>query len=128
VLTDGANAMPSPYSIILAFEIKGEIQRVPKEAMAFDHRAVNFELSIAAHWTDPAGDDANIRWARDVWTAAQPFVLPSVYTNHMTTDESEDRIRAAYGAGKYEKLAALKAKYDPTNFFRSNHNVAPQRS
>lgn len=93
--------------------------------MAFDHRDVNFELSIIARWTDPAGDGANIQWARDVWSAAQPFVSPVVYANHLTSDESPIRVRAAYGAGKYEKLAALKSKYDSGNFFRQNHNIAP---
>jgi FAD/FMN-containing dehydrogenase len=51
VLKDGANAMPSGQSLILLFEIKGEIQRVAKDAMAFDHRDANFELSIIAQWT-----------------------------------------------------------------------------
>ena len=123
VLRDGATAMPSPYSMILLFEIKGEIQRPRKDAMAFDHRDANFELSIIAHWTDPGGDDPNIRWAREVWNAAQPFVSSAVYANHMTADESKNRVRAAYGAGKYDKLLALKTKYDPSNFFRLNHNI-----
>jgi FAD/FMN-containing dehydrogenase len=127
VLEEGANAMPSPVSMILVFEIKGEMQRVPKDAMAFDHRDANFELSIIGHWTDPAHDDLNVRWARDVWTAAQPFVSPAVYCNHMTGDEGEVRIQAAYGASKYAKLARLKGTYDPDNFFCLNHNVRPER-
>ena len=94
--------------------------------MAFDHRDVNFEMSIIGHWTDSGHDTANIGWARDVWTAAQPFVSPAVYANHMTADETQDRVRAAYGTEKYTKLASLKSTYDPTNFFRSNHNIAPQ--
>jgi FAD/FMN-containing dehydrogenase len=125
VLTEGAGAMPSPLSFILVFEVKGQIQRVPKEAMAFDHRDVNFEVSVVGRWTDPASDDVNIRWARDVWGAAQPFVSSAVYTNHMTADETPDRIRAAYGLEKYQKLATLKARYDPGNLFRMNHNIAP---
>jgi FAD/FMN-containing dehydrogenase len=127
VLSDGATAMPSPRSMILIFEIKGEFQRVPKDAMAFDHRDAKFEMSIIAHWIDADDDAGNIGWAREVWTAAQPFVSPAVYTNHMTADETQDRIRSAYGKEKYLKLAALKSKYDPDNFFRSNHNIAPQQ-
>ena len=92
--------------------------------MAFDHRDENFEMSIIAEWTDPAEDEANIRWARDVWTAAQPYVSQSVYANHMTADEPIERIRAAYGS-KFERLAKLKSKYDPTNLFRMNHNIPP---
>jgi FAD/FMN-containing dehydrogenase len=125
-LRQGANAMPSPRSIILLFEIKGAIRRIPKEKMAFDHRDANFEMSIIAEWTDKVDDAANIAWARNLWTAAQPFVLPSVYSNHMTADESPERLQAAYGTSKYARLAGLKAKYDPTNIFRMNHNILPK--
>jgi FAD/FMN-containing dehydrogenase len=127
VLENGASAMPSPLSMALVFEVKGQIRRVPKDAMAFDHRDPCFEVSIIANWTEPAQDVANIEWARNVWSAAQPYVMPAVYTNHMTAEESTDRVRASYGADKYNRLAALKNKYDPDNFFRSNHNIAPQR-
>jgi FAD/FMN-containing dehydrogenase len=126
-LMDGANAMPSPLSMILLFEIKGKIQRVPKEAMAFDHRDANFEMSIIAHWTESTADHENTQWARAVWTAARPYGSAAAYTNHMTADETLDRVRDSYGKGKYEKLAVLKAKYDPDNFFHLNHNIPPQR-
>ena len=128
LLKDAANAMPSTRSMILMFEIKGEMNRVPKEAMAFDHRTANFEVSIIGNWTEQADDDVNIRWARDVWSSAQPYVTAAVYANHMTGDEGEARIQAAYGAEKYAKLAKLKAAYDPDNFFRLNHNVRPERA
>jgi FAD/FMN-containing dehydrogenase len=127
ILENGANAMPSPQSMILVFEIKGQIRRVPKNAMAFDHREANFEMSIIAHWTDASDDASNTKWARDVWSAAQPYVMPAGYVNHMTADESEDRVRLAYGAEKYAKLTALKSKYDPTNVFQLNHNIPPRR-
>jgi FAD/FMN-containing dehydrogenase len=125
VLAAGAKQMPSAQSMILLFEIKGEIQRVPRDAMAFDHRDRNFEMSIISHWTDPAQDAANIQWARDVWGSAQPFVSAAGYVNHMTADEPEDRLRAAYGSDKYRRLAELKRTYDPDNIFCSNHNVKP---
>lgn len=125
-LEDGANAMPSPRSLILMFEIKGEIQRVPKEAMAFDHRDANFEMSIIAQWKESEADQENIQWARDVWGAAQPYASSAVYTNHMTADETVDRVQDGYGRAKYEKLAVLKTKYDPDNFFCLNHNIPPR--
>ena len=126
ILHQGADAMPSPRSMILFFELNGQIRRIPKDAMAFDHRDANFELSIIAEWTDPAQDAENISWARNLWTAVQPFVLPAAYANHMTADESPDRVRAAYGASKFARLTELKKKYDPENIFRLNHNIAPQ--
>ena len=67
----------------------------------------------------------DVRWAREVWTSAQPFVTPAVYANHMTGDETEDRIVAAYGPEKLSRLRALKAEYDPGNVFCSNQNIAP---
>jgi FAD/FMN-containing dehydrogenase len=60
-LQEGANAMPSPLSMILIFEMKGEIQRVSKGAMAFDHRDANFEMSIIAQWTESMADSENTR-------------------------------------------------------------------
>ncbi len=128
VLHQGADAMPSPRSMILLFEMKGAFHRVAKEAMAFDHRDANFEMSIIAEWTDTAEDSANIAWARDLWAGTQSYVMSSVYANHMTADETPDRVRAAYGASKYERLAELKAQYDPTNVFRMNHNIVPAGS
>jgi hypothetical protein len=126
VLSEGATAMPSPHSMILLFEIKGAIKRPPKDVMAFDHRDAGFELSIIAHWSDADRDEENMHWARGVWSAAQPFVSSAVYANHLGADEGQARIRAAYGAKKYEKLAYLKAKYDPENFFHLNQNIIPQ--
>jgi len=125
VLHSGADDMASPRSMILLFEMKGAIRRVPKDVMAFDHRDASFEMSIIAEWTDKAEDAPNIAWARDLWIATQPFVMQSVYANHMTADEPPERVQAAYGASKYERLALLKARYDPANLFRMNHNIVP---
>ena len=60
---------------------------------------------------------------RETWFAVQPFVKKGVYVNHLTADEPSDRVRAAYGAGKYDRLKQLKRKFDPTNFFRMNQNI-----
>jgi FAD/FMN-containing dehydrogenase len=116
---------PSPYSMILVFEMKGEIQRRAREDTAFDHRDDNFELSIIANWSDAKADAENIDWARATWLAVQPFVKKGVYVNHLSGDETDARIRAAYGPGKYERLQQIKRKFDPTNFFRMNQNIVP---
>jgi FAD/FMN-containing dehydrogenase len=128
VLCEGANSAPSPLSMILLFEIKGAIKRVPRDAMAFDHRDHNFEMSIIAQWKSANDDTVNIQWARNVWTAAIPYVSSAVYANHMTADESPERVRSAYGPAKFDRLAQLKARYDPTNLFRNNHNIPPARA
>lgn len=128
VATEGANAMKSPLSMILMFEIKGAIRRVSRDAMAFDHRDPRFEFSVIGHWKNPAEDAENIAWTREVWTAAQPHVSSAVYSNHMTADETPSRVMAAYGPEKHRKLSQLKRRFDPDNLFCSNHNIAPARS
>jgi FAD/FMN-containing dehydrogenase len=125
VLRTRASLAPSPHSMILLFEIKGEILRQPREIAAFDHRDNNFELSIIANWTEQTKDDENIEWARQTWLAIQPFVKAAVYVNHLTGDETPDRLRAAYGPDKYERLRQIKRKFDHTNFFRMNQNIQP---
>ena len=128
VLHDGADRAPSPFSMVLLFEVKGAIKRVPRDAMAFDHRDHNFEMSIIAQWKNAGDDGANIKWARDLWTAAQPYVSSAVYANHMTADEPLERVRAAYGPAKFTRLAELKARYDSSNLFCNNHNIPPARA
>jgi FAD/FMN-containing dehydrogenase len=77
---------------------------------------------MLSQWLDAADDEQNIRWAREVYAAMKPYLEHAVYVNMLGEDES-DRVREAYGRN-YERLASIKAAYDPTNFFRSNQNVA----
>ena len=64
------------------------------------------------------------QWARDYWGAVHPFDLAGAYPNFMMDDEGEARVKAAFGEN-YERLAALKKKYDPTNLFHVNQNIRP---
>jgi FAD/FMN-containing dehydrogenase len=125
VLRGRAAAMPSSYSMILLFELKGEITRVSRESAAFDHRHASHEVPVIANWTDGTADHENVAWARQTWSAAQPFSDTAVYVNHLSADETSDRVRAAYGATKCEQLRTLKRKFDPDNFFRINQNIVP---
>ena len=68
--------------------------------------------------------DANITWTRAFFDAMRPFAAPGAYVNYLGGDEGADGLQAAYGA-KLARLAALKAKFDPTNLFRMNLNIAP---
>ena len=73
----------------------------------------------------PAQDEPNIRWSRGLWEAMRPYSSGSVYVNFLGVgDDAEDRTKAAYGPN-YERLAKIKAKYDPTNLFRHNQNIKP---
>jgi len=75
-------------------------------------------------WAEPGEDERNISWVRRLWEVVRPFSSGGVYVNYQMGDE-EHRVRAAYGAEKYERLVALKNEYDPTNLFRLNQNIAP---
>ena len=64
-------------------------------------------------------------WAREYWEALHPYSAGGAYVNMMMDDEGEARIRASYG-DNYDRLAAVKAQYDPANLFRVNQNIAPK--
>lgn len=124
IATYGASIL-SPLSLAAFFHLGGAVSRVAEDDTAFSHRDAAFALNIQASWLDPEESDQHIRWTRDFWTAMQPFSTGGVYVNFLSEDEGEDRVRAAYGAANYERLVALKNKYDPTNLFRLNQNIKP---
>ena len=114
---------PSPLSAVLIQTVCGAASRVDAAVTAFAHRRFPYAPVIVSQWLDVADSEGNIRWARDFWRALQPFAGSGVYVNDLGPDD-EDRVRIAYGAN-YERLAALKKKYDPNNFFRLNPNIKP---
>ncbi len=78
-----------------------------------------------SNWADAAESQKNIEWTRECWEAMRPFLISGSYVNYVS-DEGEAVARAAYG-DNYDRLVALKNKYDPTNFFRMNQNIRPSR-
>jgi FAD/FMN-containing dehydrogenase len=115
--------MPSPASGIGMQQVHGVAARIDPGATAFPHRRSQNELLILAQWADPAETDRNVGWARALFDAMQPFTAGGVYVNDLG-DEGETRVRAAYGTN-FDRLAAVKATYDPINLFRSNQNIRP---
>jgi hypothetical protein len=101
----------------------GAIAAVGDDETAFGHRDALVEFVAVAGWTDPAQDQAQMAAARRYGAAVEPFAS-GVYVNDLT-DEGQTGIRRAYGAGTLERLAAVKARYDPGNLFHRNHNVRP---
>jgi len=122
VFAEYVAAKPSPLSGVLVQTVCGAARRVDSEATAFPHRRLPYAPIIASQWLDAADSEKNVGWARDFWKALQPFA-GGAYVNDLGQDD-EDRVRIAYGTN-YERLAALKKKYDPDNFFRLNANIKP---
>ncbi|WP_227010463.1 FAD-binding oxidoreductase [Pelagibius marinus] len=125
-----ARKSPSPSSKVFVEFLGGAVSRIPRESAVFDHRGSSYNLLIIGGWENPAQDEANRTWVRETWQAMKPFESEGVYVNYLGTesDEGGNRLAEAYGPGKYERLVALKRKYDPTNLFRMNQNIRPDAS
>jgi FAD/FMN-containing dehydrogenase len=116
-------SVPSPRSFFVFQHVGGAISRVPAAATAYANRAAVYDSFPVSIWSDPAGDEANIAWAREMYAALRPFGMGGVYVNNLG-EEGEERVKAAYGEN-YDRLVALKRKYDPGNLFRLNQNIRP---
>jgi FAD/FMN-containing dehydrogenase len=123
IMIGRAAKMLSPMSMVLFFHMHGAAARVDRDATAFGLRHDQWDYDVISQWTDPAETAGHIQWTRDYWNAVEPFASGEVYVNHLDAEEAT-RIRAAY-SGSYERLVALKNKYDPTNLFRMNQNIRP---
>jgi FAD/FMN-containing dehydrogenase len=123
VLIDFAGRLPDPQTEIAFAQLGGAISRVPTTNTAYSHREAKYLINVHGRWDDRAKDNQCIAWARDLFKACAPFSTGAVYVNFLTQDE-EDRVRLAYGAN-FDRLASLKKKYDPANFFRLNQNIRP---
>ncbi len=124
VLIDHFRSVPSPLSAVAFQQLGPAVRRVPKGATAFGHRAAAYDLIMLSRWTDLPDDERNVRWTRDVWQAAQPYSFGAVYVNNLG-EEDRGTVRSAYGEN-WERLVALKRKYDPDNFLRLNQNIDPK--
>jgi hypothetical protein len=115
---------PSELSLMHLYPIDGAVHRVPKDATAWTAREATWSMVIAGIDSDLKKAEALRAWGRAYWKAIHPFNLEGAYVNFMMDDEAEGRVRATYG-DSYERLASVKAKYDPKNFFRVNQNIQP---
>lgn len=126
VLLDFVPRMPSQASGVGLQQLHGAAARVDPSATAFPHRGERYDCLILSQWSDPADSERNVGWTTDLFDALGPFLTTGVYVNNLG-DEGADRIKQAYGPN-YDRLAALKTKYDPTNLFRHNQNIKPLRA
>jgi hypothetical protein len=123
-----AQDRPAPRTLVNTFHMGGVIADVDPEATAFAERTSPFMISIDGMWTDPAQDAANVAWVRSAWEDIGRFATGAVYLNFTgLADEAPSAgVDSAFGRN-LQRLAAIKAKYDPENFFRLNNNIVPAK-
>jgi FAD/FMN-containing dehydrogenase len=125
VVVEHARDITSPLSTIPIFCSGGAVSRVPNDETAFASRSAAHDINIVAAWLpDDPEPHRHVEWVRSFYAALEPF-SQGVYVN-FTNDDPAPRVQAdAYGPDKWARLSALKAKYDPTNFFQLNANISP---
>jgi FAD/FMN-containing dehydrogenase len=123
IVVEHGRRITSPVTSVALWQMGGAVGRIDDGATAFNGRQAGFTFNINGNSKTADGFDAERQWARDYWSALAPHHT-SVYVNFLM-EEGEERVRQAYGAGKYDRLKALKRKYDPTNFFTLNQNIKP---
>ena len=123
IMVDRAGTMRSPMSMVGFFHVHGAATRVNPNETAFSLRDDQWDYDVISQWTDPAETVGHVQWTREYWSAVEPFASGEVYVNHLDAEEA-GRITGAYSSN-YNRLVALKNKYDPTNLFRLNQNIRP---
>jgi hypothetical protein len=120
---DHGRRIASPVSVFSVFHLGGAVARVSEEESAFTGREAGHVVNVIGITTTGEGFDHEREWARRLWSALEPH-HQNVNVNFLMA-EGEDRVRAAYGAEKYDRLKALKRTWDPDNVFRLNQNIRP---
>jgi FAD binding domain/Berberine and berberine like len=128
-IADRAQDRPAPLTLVNVFAMGGAIADVEPEDTAFATREAPYMVSIDGMWSDAADDEANVAWTRDTWEQVQRYGTGEVYLNFTgRADEAPSAgVDTALGRN-LARLAEIKAKYDPENFFAVNDNIAPARS
>ena len=123
-IVEHAAAMASPLSQTHIHHIGGEVARKAAGSTAFGHRDAPYLLNVLGIWTGAVGAEDHIQWVRNFTAAMAPSSV-GVYVNFLA-DEGQDAVRASYEPESFDRLVALKTKYDPTNLFRLNQNIKPR--
>jgi FAD/FMN-containing dehydrogenase len=125
VIADFAFRRPSPGTDIIVWHNGGAMSVVDETATAYGGRDAGFLVTGEASWFDASLNDDAIAWGREFWAAIGEHSTGGIYLNFAGLgEEKEELVRAGYGVN-YERLAKLKAKYDPDNLFRMNLNITP---
>lgn len=122
-MVESVEPFPGPFTMAYLEPMGGAIGRVGAEETAFPHREALYGFHVLAGWTDPEADDEHMAWVRSFHEAMAPFSTGGVYVNLVSEDE-HDRVRGAYG-DNHERLAEVKARWDPENLFRAHPPIEP---
>ena len=117
--------MPTWQSTMHLYPINGAVHRVGKQETAFGYRESTWGMVIVGIDPDPANKEKISQWTKDYWAALHPYSAGGAYVNMMMDNEGQERVQASYREN-YARLAGLKKKYDPTNFFHINQNIRPK--
>jgi FAD/FMN-containing dehydrogenase len=118
-------ALGRPPGQLLIESLHGAPKDIDRASAALGYRDAAFNISVMAAWLDPAYDEQSIEWARATAAALEPWSVSGGYMNYMQADEPIERVRAAFGDEAFERLQALKRRYDPDNVLRRNQNIPP---
>jgi FAD/FMN-containing dehydrogenase len=118
-----AEELPTMHSAMHLYPIDGAVNRVGADETAWAYRDATYSQVIVGVDPDPANAPVIKQWAVDYWEATHPYSAGGAYVNFMM-DEGQERVQATYGSN-YERLAEVKATYDPQNLFRVNQNIRP---
>jgi FAD/FMN-containing dehydrogenase len=111
--------------LVLLESLHGAPKDADPDGAAVGFRDAAFNVSVMAAWKDPTLDDEQIAWARETAAALEPWSMSGGYVNYMQADEPIERVRGAFGDQAFERLQALKRRYDPDNVLRRNQNIPP---
>ena len=123
-VAEHAARITSPQSAVVVFPLGGAVRSRPSDHSAVGNRDAEAVLNITASWEDKAQDSVHVEWARSAWRDMRRFSTGGTYVNFLTEEEAGERLAAAYGKN-LARLAEVKGRWDPTNLFRMNKNVAP---
>jgi FAD/FMN-containing dehydrogenase len=126
LIAERAQNRPSKRTFVITFLMGGAINRVGAKDTAYSERSAPWMVSMDGNWTDQSDDSRVISWIRETWAEVAKFGTGSVYLNFTSlSDEAPTSgVDSAFG-DNMRRLAEVKKKYDPTNLFRLNNNIAP---
>jgi len=126
IIAARANQRPSPTTLVVTFQMGGAINRVGATETAYAERSAPWMSSIDGNWENPTDNAKNIAWVRETFNQIAPYSTGTTYTNFTgQADESANALASTAFGTNMMRLSAVKAKYDPDNFFRLNANITP---